>query len=258
MIIRAALKTLVLPPAASLILAIAALLIWRRWPKLARVSLVLSIASLWILSLPVTGLALMHGLESQYSPVNTAQLDKDTRAIVILGGGRRVSAAEYGVDSVNARTLERLRYGAELHRETQLPILVTGGRVYGDEAVSEAQLMARVLRDEFGVPVRWLEVNSRTTAENAVFTAKLLEQQKINSVLLVTHAWHMPRAAWAFERVGLTVTAGPMAYSSGSAPTRWTAWLPSAQALLRSHYALHEILGGWVYRQTLANSQLSL
>lgn len=258
MIFRAALKTLVLPPAASLLLAIAALLIWRRWPKLARISLVFSLASLLILSLPVTGLALMRSLESQYAPVKITQLSKEVGSIVILGGGRRVSAAEYGADSVNSRTLERLRYGAELHRKTQLPILVTGGRVYGDETVSEAQLMARVLRNEFGVPVRWLEVNSRTTAENAVLSAKVLEQQEVNSVLLVTHAWHMPRAVWAFERVGISVTAGPMAYSSGSSPKWWMAWLPSAHALLRSHYALHEILGGWVYRQTGVTSVTDL
>ncbi|MGH1370554.1 MAG: YdcF family protein [Cellvibrionaceae bacterium] len=252
MILRALLKTLVLPPAASLFLALFAFLVWWRWPRLARASLMFSIISLWVLSLPITGALLMGSLESRYPPLasdlQSEQIATRAGVIVVLGGGRRVAAGEYGEDTVSSPTLERLRFAAQIHRATELPILVTGGRVLGHESVSEAQLMARVLRDEFGVPVRWLEVNSRTTAENAVLSAALLERQDINSALLVTHAWHMPRSVWAFEQVGLKVIPAPMGFSIGGSSQWWMAWLPSAHALLRVHYALHEILGAWAYR----------
>ena len=243
MILRYFLKTAILPPASSLLLALLALLIWRRWPRLARVSLIGSLLSLWLFSLPIVAHHLLASLESQYPPFTRAD---GAEAIVILGGGRRSDALEYGDDTVNVPTLERLRYGAVLHRQTQLPILVTGGRVFGYETVSEAQLMARVLRDEFAVPVQWLEVNSKTTAGNARFTAELLSEQNIHRVLLVTHAWHMPRAVDVFVAEGLQVIAAPTGYSSAM-KTPVLNWLPSARALQKSHYALHEILGRWVY-----------
>jgi len=252
-IIRAIIKTAVLPPAASLLLALVSLIIWRRWPKVARMSLALSLLSLWLLSTPVISHALMERLERHYRPLNFETIPDAVNAVVILGGGRRATAQEYGADTVNSRTLVRLRFGAEIHRRTQLPLLVSGGRVYGDETVAEAQLMARVLRDEFSVPVKWLEVNSRTTAENAYLSAELLKQQHIDSILLVTHAWHMRRAVWVFEQAGLKVTPAAMGYSSGG-DIGGMSFLPSAHALLTSHYALHEMLGGWVYRWTESNS----
>ncbi len=247
MLIRAIAKTLVLPPAVSLVLAAISVVIWRRFPRLARGSLILSILSLWVFSLPITSALLMGQLE-QYPPlVRSAWSSSADSALVILGGGRRVSAMEYGgEDTVNTRTLERLRYGAHLQRQTQLPLLVSGGRVFGDEAVSEAQLMARVLRSEFGVPVRWLEVNSRTTAENALYTAELLQAEGIDSIVLVTHAWHMPRAVWAYEKAGLSVTPAPMGQGKGQGSSLQQ-WIPSAPAMLNSYYALHELLGSWAY-----------
>lgn len=253
MIVRAFIKTLVLPPAASLLLALLSLFIWRRWPKVARSCLALSLLSLWLLSTPLISYVLRDHLERDYQPLNLEAVPSGISAVVILGGGRRPDAQEYGADTVNPRTLARLRFGAEIHRRTQLPLLLTGGRVYGDEAVAEAQLMARVLRDEFQVPVQWLEVNSRTTAENAYLSAKLLRQQDIDSILLVTHAWHMPRAVWVFEQAGLKVVPAPMGYRSAF-KFQSTSFLPSAEALLSSHYALHEILGGWVYRWTESSS----
>ena len=76
------------------------------------------------------------------------QSDGERVAIVVLGGGRYSAAPEFGQDVVGQSTLERLRYAARLHRQTDFPLLVTGG-VPLNEAVSEAQLMAESLRNDF-------------------------------------------------------------------------------------------------------------
>ncbi len=65
-------------------------------------------------------------------------------------------------DSVSRRALERLRYGAYLHRLTGLPILVSGGAPYG-EPVSEAELMQAALVSDFRVEVKWVEDKSANT-----------------------------------------------------------------------------------------------
>lgn len=246
MLLRALLKGLVLPPGLQFIALLLACWWWRRRPRLARVTAALSLLSLALLSLPLVSGALMASLESAYQPVSAAALER-VGAIVVLGGGRRSNDLGYGGDTVNARTLERLRYGAYLQRRSGLPLLVTGGSVMSAERVAEAQMMAAVLEDEFGVPVRWREGESRTTAENARFSARILARAGVERVALVTHAWHMRRAEAAFRRAGVEVVAAPLGLSA-SRGSGVRDWVVSASALKESYFALHEWLGYWVYR----------
>ena len=174
---------------------------------------------------------------------------EDTAAIVVLAGGRNANAPEYGGETVASASLVRLRYGARLQRETGLPLLVSGGRVYAVEPASEAALIKDVLENELKVPVRWLEERSRNTAENASYTAELLRGEGIAAVLLVTDAAHMPRAAEAFEKQGVVVYAAPTGRRAGHrTSTTVLDWLPSSGALDRSRMALHELLGRVWYR----------
>lgn len=77
--------------------------------------------------------------------------------------------------------------------------------------------MAEILEGEFGVPVRWREELSRDTADNARFSAVMLKAAGISRIVLVTQAFHMPRAVALFEAAGLQVVAAPPA--SGLAST---------------------------------------
>lgn len=88
-------------------------------------------------------------------------LAREAQAIVILGGGVRRHAPEFGGETLGRLTLERVRYGARVARETRLPLLVTGGALFGGS--TEAALMKRALEEEFNVAVRWTEERSRDT-----------------------------------------------------------------------------------------------
>lgn len=249
MLLRGLLKNIVIPPTSLLLLLLIAWLGWRRWPRFSRALLGVSLLSLWVLSLPVVGGGMLGLLEADYQPVSEtapAQLAR-AQAIVVLGGGRNPDTREYGGDTVNSRSLARLRYGAHLHRQTGLPVLLTGGRVHERDVISEAQLMADVMRNEFQLPVGWQEDNSRNTAENARFSADILQRQQLDTVLLVTHAWHMPRAEAVFAEQGLQVIPAPMGFTDVQFDNPLN-WLPSPSALQSSYFALHEWLGGLVYQ----------
>lgn len=239
---------LILPPGGNFLLLVVALVLWRRARRLAIPLLLVSIVTLYIFSMPKVGNALYASLEIVPARLPGAPVADEVGAIVVLAGGRNSNAPEYGGETVADPSLVRLRYAARLQRETGLPLLVSGGRVFEVEPASEAALMGDVLEQELQVPVRWLEEGSRNTAENARNTAELLRDENIAAVILVTHAAHMPRALEAFESEGLRVHPAP----TGRRPQQTEAvvldWLPSPGALGASRAALHEYLGRIWYR----------
>jgi len=232
-----------LPPFNGLLLAGSGCLLRRRWPRLGSCLIVGGMALLVVLSLQVVARCLLLPLEQRYPPlVLTALEGVPVDAVVVLGGGHRSIAPEFGgSDDVTARTLERLRYGAWLAKTLNRPLLVSGGRPDG-QARSEAEAMALVLRRDFGVGVRWLETDSRNTRENAGKSADLLRQEGVRRVILVTHAWHMPRAVRAFERAGFDVVPAPTAYLT-THPLTPLDFLPRARGMEWSSLALHEWIG---------------
>lgn len=233
------LKILLLPPTFNVLLVLLGLLLSAR-RLLGALLIMLGLFGLLLLATPMASHALRQGLEPSALPARTQLENAD--AIAILGGGRDYAAPEFGWGDAPANaTWRRLAYGAYLHRQTELPILVSGGRVH-DEETAEASLMATALGEVFDVPVRWLEGESRNTAENARFSADMLRAEGIDRVALVSQPWHMPRAVAEFEAQGLSVVPAPTGFASPP-PEGLAAWLPRAYYLNQSTRALNEWLG---------------
>jgi uncharacterized SAM-binding protein YcdF (DUF218 family) len=97
-----------------------------------------------------------------------------------------------------------------------LPLAFTGGMGWAAPAIHnrirKPQVAARVAKQDYGITLRWSESQSRDTAGNARLLAPLLQRDGVQRIALVTDAWHMPRAAAAFEKAGLIVTPAPMGY----------------------------------------------
>lgn len=239
--LKALIKALVLPPTGPLLMAVVGLALWSRHPRAGRSLAALGIAALLALSMPVVADFLGRFVDTS-SPFDI-EAARTAQAVVILGGGVRRDAPEYGGDTMAPLTLERVRYGARVARLTGLPILVSGGSVLGGEP--EAKLMAVSLEREFGVPVRWIEARSRTTHENAVLSARTLKKDGIDRVVLVTHGFDTRRAMAEFQGQGLVVIGAPTGRHGGSENTILD-YLPSMAGLQHSYFATYEILANLV------------
>jgi len=239
-----------LPPLSLLLLLALGIILPYRRRKLARVLILAAFALLWVASTPYFAEGALHLLEEQTTPLTSGYPNSSSQgadAIVILGGGTYFHAPEYaGQDTVADATLIRLRYGAKLQRQTGKPILVTGGKPLGN-SISEAQQMRVALEQDFRVPVRWTEDESENTLENASHSFLILQLAGIRKIYLVTHAWHMPRAAEIFRHAGFEVIEAPTAFT-----TRYQndllAFLPRAESLRDSKIFVHEVIGLLWYR----------
>ena len=233
---------LVLPPGVFILLALIGLAMVRSRMRFGAGLALFSVLALCTLSIPVVSRSLVQSLEIPYA--DPAE-DRSPGAIVVLGGGSYHRAPEYGADTVSAASLERVRYAAYLHKRIGKPILLTSGNPAGG-ATSEAEQMKSALR-EFGVSAKWVEARSNNTFENARMSQQVLRKAGIQSVYLVTHAWHMPRARMAFERAGLHVVPAPTAYRTSPHLTLLD-FLPSASGLKDSYIFFHEVMGTVWYR----------
>jgi uncharacterized SAM-binding protein YcdF (DUF218 family) len=241
-----AVSALLLPPLNLILVCATGLALRRRYRRLGTMMSVVALILMTIFSTRAGALLLIAPLENRIAPL-VAPAAADAQAIVVLGGGRLADAPEYdGKDVPNEITLARLRYAARLHRATGLPLLVTGGTPDGSPE-SEASTMARALQQDFAVPVRWLEEDSRNTAENAKYSTGILKPAGVRRILLVTDGIHMPRSRLIFEQAGLEVIPAPTILLSRDRLSAFH-FLPSGEGMRRSHYAAHEWVGGAWYR----------
>lgn len=264
------LTALALPPVPLLLLLlVGARLLWTR--RAAGWAVVwLSVVLLWLST--CTGVAgllssrLLHA-PAALSParINALRLHAGTglatkltattstnTAIVVLGGGVEGFAAEYGAANLEYASLERLRYGIWLGRQTGLPVAFSGGVGWAQVASdAEAYIASRIAADEFKRPLVWAEGRSRDTHENAVNSVALLKRSGVQHIVLVTHAWHMPRALRAFTAATAQAAGKATPISIEVAPIGQTSdhdvpvlhWLPSRNGTVQVRQILRE-LGG--------------
>ncbi len=265
MLYRLLLKFWLLPPAVNILLVAVGLLLLRRRQRLGVAFILVGVASLWLLSVPIVSHSLLRSIELERGAFDLASFDvvasreeiampsvsvsaHSAPVIVVLGAGSRGFAEEYRAYDLDAAAAARVRYAIYLQRQSGWPVLMTGGgaRVGRGGVIlqpSQAEIMDAFARRHFQVGARWLERDSRTTEENAQFTARMLEAEGFNRIVLVTQSMHMRRSLMLFERTGLQVVPAATQLAESLDPDRVASWLPSSHALNLSRDVLHEYLG---------------
>lgn len=230
-----------LPPGLFVVLLLG-VTIWL-WRQSRRKSLALfGITILLYLSMtPLIGDLLMGSLERQYDKPELIQGD----VIVVLGGGATSGTPDIdGEGNLYGSAANRLLTAVRLYRETGLPILFSGGQVFADSG-NEANIAKRQLMG-LGVPETDILTENRSlnTEQNATHTALLMKSKGLSHPILVTSAFHMPRAMIHFKNNGLMPLAYPTDYTVSLDRRLYLArFTPSPGAMNNTGTALKEYLG---------------
>jgi uncharacterized SAM-binding protein YcdF (DUF218 family) len=199
--------------------------------------------------------ALIKPLEDRFPPWDTSR--GPPVGIVVLGGAIDPDLAAERGRNLNEGA-ERVAVIPELARTYPLArIIYSGGNArLGSRGGSEAEY-AGALIESFGVPKTrlTLEGRSRNTVENAIYSKALAAPKPGERWLLVTSAYHMPRAMGAFRKAGFEVDAYPVDYRTRGVDDLLS-FDDAASGLRRTDTAAHEWVGLLVYWITGKTSEL--
>ncbi len=194
------------------ILLVAAI-IFNKKKKLRNGLILAALALLFISGNRWVSMSLARSLEWRYLP--PAEIPA-VQVAVVLGGGTESMQYPRSMAEVNSAG-DRVLYAARLYQQGKVDtLLLSGGNIawYGENSSSPAEDMQELLLlTRVPETAMWLEMQSQNTSENALYSAKILRAQNIDTVLLITSAMHMPRAVQLFEAQGLTVIPAPTDYT---------------------------------------------
>jgi uncharacterized SAM-binding protein YcdF (DUF218 family) len=223
------------------------LMLWAAF-KRSRAAALMAILLLYGLSMPVVSDRIFRILEQHQLPLPIDSLAPG-QAIVVLSGMLSHVQAEQGVLPQFGSASSRFWGGIELFRAGKAPQLVfTGGLMpwQGDQEPEGKVLRSKAL--ELGLPAGALRVSgpAQNTAQEATAVQQALGPQ-VSRIILVTSAFHMPRAKKLFEQVGFEVSAYPVDFGVSARETTLIDFLPSAGAFKNADTAVREFLGRGYY-----------
>lgn len=241
------LPLLLMPVMVVCALMVYALLARKRWPVAAAFVLLLVTSNQWVAN------HLMRSVEQHLVrlPATAASVGQADAVVVLSGMLRDVAGPNNTTASEWGDAADRFDAGLDLWRAGVAPQLIfTGGHLPWSTTTQTEGAVLRNLAVVRGIPASAILVtdNVENTAQEATAVQALLETTGASAhVVLVTSAFHMPRAKALFEQTGLRVTPYPVDFRVQVSATSPYDWLPSAQGAKDFETAWREVLGRGFY-----------
>lgn len=239
--------------AVSPLVLVMGLLVWGALRR-SRATVLLAVALLYLASMPLVARPFFRWVEQQQVRL-APQAVSAADAIVVLSGMLRDVPGTTGSVPEWGEATDRLFGGVELYRAGKAPrlVLTRGLLPWQIGALPEGDTLQPVAV-RLGVPPNAIALTARAqnTAQEATAVRALLGKPGAHT-LLVTSAFHMPRAQALFEQAGLRVTPYPVDFRVSQRQTTPMDFLPAADALELTDTGVRELLGRAYYalRQAL-------
>ena len=208
----------------------------------------LGIIILIICSLPIVSGKLLAYLESDYK-LNKPSTVATADAIVVLSGMVDTIKNKNGLHYEWGDAVDRIFAGIDLFKLNKAPTLIlTRGKLPWSIGVPEGEYL-RDVAIKLGVPKKniLLTENVENTDQEAKAIKKLFS---INNpkVILVTSAFHMPRAKTVFEAAGINIVPFTVDFQNGASKQTFMSFIPSASSFDETSFFVREMIGRTYYK----------
>ena len=236
----------VIPLLTSPMFAVILLVLWGLYFNSKRACF-LAISILVVCSLPVFSNKLISNLEKDYTlaPISSA---KQADAVVVLSGIGRTIQGTNGLIYELGEAADRIFAGIDLIKEKKAPVLIlTGGKLPWSIGGTEGKYLREIcLKHGISIETVRITKNVQNTDQEAKAVAELLRKEN-SQIILVTSAFHMPRAKRAFEASGVSVAPFPVDFRSPSEKITIIDFIPSAKAFHDNSFFVRELIGRIYY-----------
>ena len=213
----------------------------------SRISGILAVSILIICSLPIFSNKLISYLENEYI-LSDASSAETADAIVVLSGMVRTINGKNGLSYEWGEASDRIFAGIELIKKNKAPIIIlTGGKLPWSVGKPEGEYL-RDVAIKYGVPNKniLLTENVENTDQEAKAVAELLNKVS-PKIILVTSAFHMPRAQKVFEAAGINIEPFAVDFLSVADKHTMMNFIPSAKAFDQTSFFIRELIGRLYY-----------
>ena len=200
-----------------------------------------------VCSLPIFSNRLIAYLEHNYQLKNISEVDT-ADAIVVLSGMVRTIQTNEVLSYEFSESVDRIFAGIDLFKENKAPSLIlTGGKMPWSIGKPEGEYL-RDVAIKYGVPRKniLLTENVQNTDQEAKSVKKILTIDA-PKVILVTSAFHMPRAQKVFEEVGIRIVPFPVDFRNASSKLTFMHFMPSAKSIWETSFFVKEMIGRTYY-----------
>ena len=204
------------------------------------------VAILIFCSLPIISNNLIAYLEKDFTLQNISTID-EADAIVVLSGMLTTIKTESDYEYEFGGAVDRILAGINLYKDAKAPILIlTRGKLPWSLGKPEGEYLKEFVI-EFGIPRKniLLTDNVQNTDDEAKSVKKILKQN--NKIILVTSAFHMPRAKKIFEAAEINTIPFPVDFQTHEQKFTFVDLIPSAGSLGNTSYFVREIIGRIYY-----------
>ncbi len=200
-----------------------------------------------ICSLPIVSGKLVTYLESEHQLKKSANIDS-ADAIVVLSGMIHTINSKEGLDYEFGQAVDRIFAGIDLFKEKKASkLILTRGKLPWSIGIPEGEyLKSFAIKNGISENNIFLTENVENTDQEAKAIKKLLSTDK-PKVILVTSAFHMPRAQMVFEAADVNVVTFPVDFRKGLSKLTFMSFIPSASALSGTSFFVREMIGRIYY-----------
>ena len=197
-------------------------------------------------SLPIISNKFIAYLEKDYQPIEIADVE-NVDAIVVLSGMIRVIGDEENLKYEFTDSIDRFFAGLDLFNNNKSPILIlTRGNMPWSVGIAEGEYLKEIAI-KYGVSEENIILTDEvqnTDQEAKAIKEILTEDAKI---ILVTSAFHMPRAEKVFKAANINVIPFPVDFQSSKLKTTIMDFIPSAVSLFDTSHFVREMIGRLYY-----------